>query len=456
VALTRLRIDELLYTWVADRNTPSQMALLGVFDATPFLRPEGTVDVGRIRAELATRAVRVGPLRQRVVWTRTGEGRPAWVPDPTFAPLEHVESVTLPTGADLGGWAANRAVRPLARDRPLWRAEVVDGLPDRRFAVLIVVSHVLADGLAGMALAGSLLDPRPDVIVTASPAPITPPLPSHGDLVRERLHEVGTALRRVRRPAAGSRPGLRRSVRQFREVMGDFAGREPATSLPRRIGPGRRLGTVRQPLETLQQAGHTLGGTVNDLLLAAVTGGLRQLLTAGNQNVPGLQLRATVPAATGRTDRQVMSMLVLALPVSEPDPMRRLALIHSATAAGKARLRAAGADLGDLRLPTPAARWLVRTVRNYGSRHVTLSVTDVPGPPTPLWLAGARLLAAVPIAPLGSLVPLSVAALSYAGELTVSINADAAVTDLDCLVDGTTRAFAELAELAASRAHASA
>jgi diacylglycerol O-acyltransferase / wax synthase len=455
VALTRLRIDELLYTWVADRNTPSQMALLGVLDATPFLRPEGTVDVGRIRAELATRAARVGPLRQRVVWTRTGEGRPAWVPDPAFAPLEHVEAVTLPIGADLGNWAANRAVRPLDRDRPLWRAEVVDGLSDRRFAVLIVVSHVLADGLAGVALAGSLLDPRPDVIVTASPAPIPPPLPSHGDLVRERLRDVGTALRRVRRPAVGSHPGLRRSVRQFHEAMSDFAGREPATSLPRRIGPGRRLGTVRQPLETLQQTGHALGVTVNDLLLAAVTGGLRQLLTAGNQNAPGLQLRATVPAATGRTDRQVMSMLVLALPVGEPDPMRRLALIHTATTAGKARLRAAGADLGDLRLPTPAARWLVRTVRNYGSRHVTLSVTDVPGPPTPLWLAGARLLAAVPIAPLGSLVPLSVAALSYAGELTVSVNADAAVTDLDCLVEGTTRAFAELAELSGSRARSS-
>jgi diacylglycerol O-acyltransferase len=451
MALTRLRIDELLYTWTDDDNAPFQMALLGVLDAAPFLGPDGAVDVARVRAELAVRAARVEPLGRRVVWTRPGEGRPVWAPDPTFDPLDHVEVATLPAGADLDGWAANRAVRPLDPNRPLWRAEVVDGLPDRRFAVLVVVSHVLADGLAGVALAGSLLDARPDTIATTSPAVTAPPLPSHRDLVGARWREVGAALRRARRPGIGNRAGLRGSVRQFRAAMADFAGDEPTTSLPRHIGPSRRLGTVRQRLDALQRTGHALDVTVNDLLLAAVTSGLRQLVTARGENEPGLRLRATVPAAgsrTGRTGRQVMSMLVVGLPVGEPDVRRRLALVHEATTAGKARLRAAGADLGDLRLPTPLARWLVRSVRTYGSQHLTLSVTDVPGPPAPLWLAGARLLTATPIAPLVPLVPLSVAALSYAGELAVSINADAAVTDLDVLVDGTARGFAELADLA--------
>jgi diacylglycerol O-acyltransferase / wax synthase len=147
----------------------------------------------------------------------------------------------------------------------------------------------------------------------------------------------------------------------------------------------------------------------------------------------------------------VMGMLIIDLPVGEPDPRRRLALVHRATAVGKARLRAAAGSFTDIPLPSPIARLAVRWGRRLGSRSISLSATDVAGPPTPLWLAGARLVEAVPIAPLVSGVPLAVAALSYAGELAVSINADAAVTDLFVLVEGTTRAFAELADLAAAR-----
>ncbi|HZB20923.1 MAG TPA: wax ester/triacylglycerol synthase domain-containing protein, partial [Blastococcus sp.] len=88
--LTRLRMDELVNAWVADRCTPFQIALLGVFDATPFLGTDGTLDVPRIRVELAARAHRVEALGRRVVWTRPGEGRPVWAADPAFDPARHV------------------------------------------------------------------------------------------------------------------------------------------------------------------------------------------------------------------------------------------------------------------------------------------------------------------------------------------------------------------------------
>lgn len=449
VELARLRLDELVNAWVTDRNTPFQIALLGIFDPGPLLRQDGTVDVPRIRKELAARARRLPTLGRRVVWTHVGEGRPLWAADPSFDAESHITSVPLPPGADLANWAASRVVRPLDANRPLWRAEVVDGLPDGQFAVLIVVHHVVADGHAGVAIAGSLLDTHPDAVVAEPPAPAVPPLPSHRELLRRRMQEIGTAIIAPQAPTAGRLGRLRGGLGQIRAVLADVGTPEPATSLPREVGPGRTMAVVRQPLAELQRTGHQLGVTVNDLLLAAVTGGLRELLTARGDLGPGLVLRTTVPAATGRPG-QVMGLLVVELPVGEPDPLRRLALISRSTSMGKARLRAARGDVFDVYLPLPVARVVMRRARRYGSSRISLSVTDVPGPPVRLWLAGARLLAAVPVAPLVPLVPLSVAALSYAGELAVSVNADDTVSDLEVLADGMGRSFAALRNLTES------
>ncbi|MGY1643820.1 wax ester/triacylglycerol synthase domain-containing protein [Geodermatophilus sp. SYSU D00703] len=445
MSFTRLRADELVNVWAADRHTPMQIALLGVFDPGPFRRADGAVDTAGVRSALAARARRVPALGRRVVWTRVGEGRPIWVADPSFDPLRHVGTGRLPPGADLGSWAAGRSLQPLLQNRPLWRAEVVEGLPDGRFAVLVVVSHVLADGRTGVALAGALLDPAADTVPEEPAAAAVPPLPTHRELLRARLHEAAAALRRAR-PAGGSRRG-RRGLEQLRDLMSDLGGPVPRTSLPRRTGPGRRLAVARHPLADLQRTGHALTVTVNDLLLAAVAGGLRELFAARGEQPPRL-VRAVVPAATGLPGQQVTGMLVVDLPVGEPDPLRRLAGIARTTAAGKARLRAAAGSVVDVRLPAPVARLVVRWGRRLGSRNTSLSVTDVAGPPAPLWLAGARMVEAVPIAPLVSRVPLAVAALSYAGVLAVSVDADAAVPDVDVLGDGIARTLADLAGMA--------
>jgi diacylglycerol O-acyltransferase / wax synthase len=142
---------------------------------------------------------------------------------------------------------------------------------------------------------------------------------------------------------------------------------------------------------------------------------------------------------------QTAAMLLLGLPVGEPDPRRRLARITATTADLKARLRDGGGDVfGVLHLPVPLARLAVRWMRGRAARHVNLFVTNVPGPPRPLWLAGARLLDAAGVAPLQADVPLGVAALSYAGTLAVTVNADAAVSDVDVLAAGIARGMAAL------------
>jgi WS/DGAT/MGAT family acyltransferase len=450
-------MDELVNAWVADRFTPFQIALLGVFDAAPFFASDGTLDVARIRRELAARARRVEAFRRRVIWTRFGEGMPVWAPDPSFDPDRHIEGATLPAGADLVSWAAHRILRPLPMDRPLWRAEVVDGLPGERFALIIVVHHVVADGITGVSLAGSLLDPAPD----ATPAPAAPrpapPLPTHGDIYRDRLRglAVGLGRMRARRPAQRG-PGHRlRAVRdRLREVRALLAPRTSETSLPRVVGSTRRLAVVRYPLEEVRGSGHALGATVNDLLLAAVTGGLRELLLARGDDVDRLTLRTSVPAAT-RQGRQASGILLVDLPVRESDPLRRLESVHRATAAQKRSLTAGAPDITDvMHLPLPLARLGMRWLRRFGGTRVNLFVTDVPGPPAPLWLAGARLLEVVPVAPLVQHVGLCVAALSYAGELAVSVHADGSVIDLQRLADGMAADFAAFRAAAAERAPA--
>jgi WS/DGAT/MGAT family acyltransferase len=366
-----------------------------------------------------------------------------------FEIAAHVGSCTLPAGSDLLTWAANRSIRRLDLDRPLWRAEVVDGLPDGGFAVLVVVHHILADGLEGVRMAGALFDLSPDAVRTEAPPAANSPVPSHRDLVRDRVARVRRSqLRRRLTARAEEKAGIRHPVAGFLDAMMAFRTPLPATSLPRRVGSGRRMGAVTVRLELVRTAGHALGATVNDLVLAAVTEGLRDLLLSRGDAVAGMFLRATVPAGTGGAG-QAMGMLVVDLPVGEPDPRRRLALIHSATTTGKARLRGSGGQVTDiLHVPLPIARAIVRWGRRVGSTRVNLGVSNVPGPTAPLWLAGARMCQALPIAPLVPLVPISVAALSYAGSLAVTVNADASVTDLDVVADGMARSFHRYTALA--------
>ena len=435
-------MDELVNAWVADEHTPFQIALLGVFDGAPFLATDGTLDVPRIRRELAARARQVPAFRRRVVWTRFGEGMPVWAPDPSFDPDRHIERAALPEGADLATWAAGRIVAPLPLDRPLWRVEVVDGVPQRRFALIVVVHHIAADGLTGVALAGSLLDATPDAPTPDTPVPPAPALPSHVELIRDRLGRLATAVRRAR-PLSGKGFGrLRVLVRQFRDASAELRTRTSETSLPRQVGPTRRLVVVRAPLDELRRAGHARGATVNDLLLAAVTGGLRALLSARGEDLAALTIRTSVPAATA-AGHQASGIMLVDLPVREADPLRRLAAVHATTAAAKQRLYAgAGVITEVVHLPLPLARVGMRWMRRFGGTRVNLFVSDVPGPPAPLWLAGARMLEAVPVGPLVQHVGLGIVALSYAGELAVSVHADGSVSDLALLAEGMRADFA--------------
>lgn len=435
MVLTRLRMGELVNAWVGDDSTAFQIGLLAVFEGGPFAGPRGVVDADRVADELARRASGVPELTKRVLWTRLGEGRPVWVDDPDDRVEHHVATHRVPPGEDLATWAANRTASPLDLESPLWRADVVAGLPAGRFAVLLVVHHVLVDGLAGVRLLTSLLD-APDAVRVDPPPRAPGPLPSRRELVGDNLRFW--RRRRAATPRASGRllTRARRVVAQYREAMSEVAAPLPGIALSRTVGPTRRMSVTTVALEPLRSAARARGATVNDLLLAAVGQGMRDLLVARRECHESLFVRAIIPVALERVG-QAASMMVVDLPAGEPDPARRLATIVRRTTARKARLRATGGTAPDLpSLPVPVARLVIPWARRRGSARIHLSVTNVPGPTGSMWFAGARLLDAVPIAPLVPLVPLTVAALSYAGRLTVAVNADGAIHDLDVLGDG--------------------
>jgi hypothetical protein len=405
---------ELANLWVEEPDAPFHIALVGTFEAVGFQRADGGVDLAAVRTELASRAHRVPALRRRL----TTDRRPAWCEDAQFEVDRHIDCAELPPGTDFLDWCSARILQPLDRSRPLWRADLV-GLPGNRWGLLLVVHHALADGQHGVAMLRALLDGTE----APSPAPERAAAP----------------------PPAAAEPGYRRHP--LVDALTDLRTRAPVTSLFARGATGpvrRRLSVVSASLGEVRSGAHAAGATVNDVLLAAVTAGLRDLLIARGDEVAGLVLRASMPMASGGT-AQPGGLLLVGLPVGEPDPARRLAAIVSTTSAMKSRRRSGGGSVFDvLRLPLPLARASVRWMRHLAGRRINLFVTDVPGPTSPLFLGPARLLSAVPVAPLVRTVPLGVAALSYAGTLVVSVNADDTLGNLTPLTRGIQRSLDDL------------
>jgi diacylglycerol O-acyltransferase / wax synthase len=453
MSFTRLRLDELANAWAEDSNTPFQISLVGVFEPGPLRRSDGVLETQRVREELAARVRRVAALRRRVVWTRFGEGLPVWAEDPSFDPAQHITVTAVPESADFVDWCANRLVRPLDKQRPLWRIEIVDGLPSGRFALIVVVHHVVADGLTGVAIASSLLDGSPSEHVADTGSHPIPPPPDRHTLVADNVRARARSLVAIVRGLPGAPSRVRQGWRRLGDASTDLRVRAPLTSLSVPVGPERRLAVVTVAMEQLRMTGHALGVTVNDLLLAGVTSGLRDLLLGRGDDLTGVQLRASVPVGA-REEGQPSGILVINLPVSEPDGLRRLAIITQMTTQLKSRLRGGGGDVMDvLQLPPAAARLAVRWMRGAAGRRINLFITNVPGPTTPLWLAGSRLLEAWPVAPLVANVPLAVTALSYTDSLYVSLNADAAVHDLRALANGIQRSVQTLSEAAQAGHH---
>ena len=430
----RVPVPDLCALWAESATAPMNIALIGVVEGARLLRPDGTVDLARIRSFIQARLPRTPMLLRALRPTRLGQGTPAWIDAAHFNIADHVilapADRPLTDENDFLAWCARRSVIPLDRRRPLWRLDIVPGLPSGQVGLLLVLHHVVADGLRGVALVTSLLEPTPreqseDVVWRPRPAP------AGLDLVRDNLQRRWQAVRHFH-PSR-----LIRSTDTLRALSHAPGRRAPATSLTGPIGDRRHLTVVRYPTAELRRAAHAHGCTINDLLIAAVTAGLRDLLNQRGENQDSLELLASVPV--GAREGHEGGMFIARLPVGVPDADERLRIISQATAKGKNRPDQGVA--GIVMLPASLARLGVAWARRAAASHINLYVTNVPGPPSALYFADARLLQAVPLAPLVAGVRLSVTALSYDGQFAVSLLGDNNMVDMPVLAAGVRTAF---------------
>jgi diacylglycerol O-acyltransferase / wax synthase len=449
--LHRLTLADLSNLAVEGPDTPMHQGALGVLDGGPLLDADGHVRIDHIRACLTRKMDSVPELRRVLFQTGPLQGRPLWVDDPNFRIENHVLVTRLP---EPGGatqaqrFAEEKMAGLMDRSRPLWELWFLEGYGEVRVGLFLKLHHVLADGPAILNILGQLFDLEP-VLEEPSPtwwAPARPPTPR--DLAVDNLARKGGLLANIGRRLAHPIASGRSIATSVRAVWGAFKeGRgAPRTSFNRPVGTGRRTGVLRLRLDEVKSVAHTYGVKVNDVFLALVAGGLRDVLIAREELVGGNIIHASMAVSmhpvgdASRSGNQVGTMIV-PLPVGVDDARSRLVLIGTATKHAKARQRAAVPQgLMALLAVSGLARIFIRR-----QRLVNVLATNLPGPQFPLFVAGARLLDAFAIPPIAGNVTASFAALSYDAGFDVSVLADASAwPDLDVLIDGMRRTWVGL------------
>lgn len=471
--------------FLALESPTTHLHLLGTLVLDPSGAPGG-LGFRRLRSAIGERLERVPPFRQRMLEVPFGLQHPVLVDDPGFDLDYHVRRTAVPAPGgpnELAGVVAEIAARPLDRHRPLWEFHVVEGLDRGRTALVAKVHHAIIDGVSGAEVLASFFDlspdpsPRPLFRSAASPGPggerpppdagggdpgpgwSPPPLPGEADQWRQVVADLPGHVDAVAR-------GVTRTVRAARALAG--RGRmggaapptpfeAPRTSFNRAISPHRRVAFADLSRSDVRRVTTVLGGTANDVVLAATAGGLRTVLSGRDEDVE-TSLVALVPVSVrteeerGALGNRVSGMLV-SLATGVVDPVARYRRIRDGARAAKERHRTLAPDLvaswGEAALPVLATR-LTRLVTNvrlfdHVSPVCNVIVSNVPGPEVPLYLAGARLEALFPLGPIVEGVGINVTVFSYLDAVHVGVQACwDLMPDIGVLARGMEEALAEL------------
>lgn len=439
-------------------NVPMHVGSVAVFEG-----PAPTYgDVVRL---LVSKLPLVPRYRQRVRTAPLNLSRPAWIDDEHFEVLYHVRhtAVPAPGGVEqLRNLAGRVFAQRLDLAKPLWETWLVEGLQGGRWALMSKVHHCMIDGVAGWDLAAALLDTRPDA-EPGRPVSWNPePGPSTAWMVLDGLRDtVAAPLQQLARV-----PALARNLPTRQEAL-DFARGLPGTA--RRLtgsaaralngpsGPHRRWEWTQLSLDEVKLVRKAFGGTVNDVVLTSVTRGFRDLL-ADRGDLEGTQVvRTLVPVSVraeserGMLNNRISAVLVN-LPVSEPDPLIRLAIVREQMDDIKHTRQAVGAQT-----LTEIAGFAAPTLLALGSRYgfrfpqpvMQTVTTNVPGPQFPLYMLGRQMTEIHPYVPIASNIRISIGILSYLGKLNFGINADFdSVPDIEVLTGGIRKGIDELIALA--------
>ena len=445
-----------------DADASFAIASIAIFEGPPpsygeFLRSiRGRLsDVPIYRRKLHTVPFRLGP--------------PVWVDDPDFDLHYHVRQTALPPpGGDdeLRALVARVMAQRLDRDYPLWEYWLVYGLSGERWALVSKVHHAMVDGVSATDLYRVIFDATPETRPPSTDASRVGRPPSAFWLATQAAADIMFLPAKTTLAVATAAAQPARSMRQLRRIARAAvkltAGARPAagSSLSGPIGRQRRYAWSRASLTDVKDIRCVLGGTVNDVVLAAISSGFRALLVHRGENPKPHMVPSLIPVSTRAPGEQSIyenrvSLLVADLPVHIADPVERLEFIKAELAELKAAREATAAEalieLGQF-TPYPIASRVVRLGYRLPQHEIVTVTTNVPGPSMPLYGLGRKLLEIIPYVPIATTLRTGVSIFSYCDQLTFGITADYASTpDIDVLAHGIESGVLELQKVAAAR-----
>ncbi|WP_126642984.1 WS/DGAT/MGAT family O-acyltransferase [Embleya hyalina] len=466
--MDRLSALDAGFYFVEDENVPMHVGSVLIFDGP-------APSYGDVIRLFVSKLPDVPRYRQRVRTLPLHLGRPVWVDDEHFQILYHVRhtAVPAPGGADqVRNLAGRLFAQRLDLSKPLWEVWLVEGLADGRWAIISKVHHCLIDGIAGTDLLQILLDWRkdPEPPGAGESADLDPwlpePAPSTADLIVDGLRDaVATPIKHL-----AAVPALAREMRsgsELTDILRALARSLPGTanrlletsagSLNGPIGPHRRWVWADAEITEIKRIRKEFGGTVNDVILTAITRGFRDLLAGRGELTADQVVRSLVPVSVRaprerRTLNNRLSAILVNLPVGEDDPAARLRSVREQMDDLKRSRQAAGADvltnLGNFAAPTLLALGS-RTALRFPQRFLQTLTTNVPGPRVPLYMLGRPLRELYPYVPIAGSMRVGVGVFSYLDHVTFGVTADFdAVPDAQVLADGIRAGFDELLEAA--------
>ncbi len=458
------RLSFLDASFLALESPTAHMHVAGValFEGGTLRRPDGGVDIDRIRAFVGSRLHHVPRYRQHLAWIPI-EKNPVWVDDQHFNLEYHVRHISIPkpgTETQLKELFGQILASQLDRTKPLWQMWIVEGCEKDRFGLIFKIHHCMLDGISGVDLMAVLLGFAPSTELEPSPDFEPRPVPSGAQLL------VDETLRRLSR-AAKAAVSVPRMLEQGRSLAVDIGRRASAvaysltsgwlsaasrTPINEPLGPNRRFDWLTLPLDDFKTIKNRLGGTVNDAVLAVASGAIRTFLINERAfDVSGVEFRAMVPVSVRPKDRRgtmgnQVAMWLIELPIEQRDPLRRFEAIRAHTEKLKETNQALGAStIVQLSSGTPMTL-LQRAARLATSmRPFNMTITNVPGPQFPMYLLDSRLIVQYPAVPLWAGHDVGIALFSYDGEVAWGLHADwDAVPDLDLFADAVRTSAEEL------------
>ena len=452
--MTRNRLSALdaAFLSLESADAPMHVGWAAVFAA----RADGTrPDFETVLTHIESRLGRAPRYRQRLLDIPFGLDDPVWVDDPHFDLSNHV--IRAPHG-DFGSLVDEVMSTPLQHGRPLWELWIAEELDDGQIGVVGKAHHCLVDGLAAVELMALLLD------LTPEPEPIDPEIwspeeqPGGIELVGEAIgHQLGQALDLTLAPLGWIRepdrlrdlPGQAWSV--ARVIVHAAKPLAPPSRMNGSMTGQRHLALLSRPLADLRTIKNRYGTTINDVLLSASAGGLRDLLAARGD--PSLEIKAMVPVSVQDPDDRWgngIAFLFLPLPIDEADPVWRLRDVHVAMRERKREHEPEGSDavLGALSLAPRGVRRLASRIL-ASPRLSNLTISNIPGPRMPLYLLGCEAVRAYPVVPLTGGHGVSIGMTTVHDQACFGVYAQAGLADdADRIAAGIGAAIDELLELA--------